>query len=181
MDRDCPLPPTQSRGAPFNQSPALNHITMILKEQRSDIDEVLETIYDNINQQRSDLHTCIPELRRVLYGLLTEHLDSIKQLAAKQGDHGQNYDSMIRVLQQEGDDLVDSVNAAIHLANTVLMDTYDGEGYSSEDVTNQSAELLQPEEDWTEDDRADLHLNSSLFLPKPSNRISLSTTVHRNE
>ena len=111
MDRVCP-------------QPALHHITTILKEQRSDIDEVLETIYDNINQHRADLNICIPELRNVLYGLLLEHLESIKLLAASipMGEHGQEYDTMVKILQQEGDDLVDSVNAKMHLANNVLMD-----------------------------------------------------------
>ena len=48
---------------------------------------------------------------------------------------------MVRGLQREGDDLVDSVNTTISLANSVLMDIeYYGEGYSAEDEVNQSAE-----------------------------------------
>ena len=83
--------------------PALHHITTILKEQRSDIDEVLESIYDNINLHRADLNICIPELRNVLYGLLLEHLKSIKLLAASipMGEQGQEYDTMVKILQQE--------------------------------------------------------------------------------
>ena len=75
------------------------------------------------------MYAYIPELRSALYGLLTEHLVDIKLLAAKQGDHCQDYDSMVRGLQREGDDLVDSVNTTISLANSVLMDIeYYGEG-----------------------------------------------------
>ena len=36
---------------------------------------------------------------------------------------GQDYDSMVRILEQEGDHLVDSVNEAVCLISTVLMDT----------------------------------------------------------
>ena len=43
---------------------------MLLKEKRSEIDEVMDTIHDNINQQRSDLEICIPELKRDLFGLM---------------------------------------------------------------------------------------------------------------
>ena len=75
--------------------PALHHIATILKEQRLEIDEVLEIIYDKINPCRADLNICIAELRNVLYGLLSEHLNSIKLLAASipMVEHGQQYDT----------------------------------------------------------------------------------------
>ena len=76
-----------------------SRVVMILKEQRSEIDEVMDTIHDNINQQRSDLEICIPELKRALIGLMQEHFHDIKFLANKLGENH----PMISVLEQEGD------------------------------------------------------------------------------
>ena len=53
----------------------------ILKQQERDIEEVINTIYENINQQRSDLEVCLPELKEVLCSLLQEHCSDIKDLS----------------------------------------------------------------------------------------------------
>ena len=60
-------------------------LMMVQKEQRLDIDEVIATIQDNINQERSDLHICIPELKRILYGLIEDHISFIKYLGSMLG------------------------------------------------------------------------------------------------
>ena len=52
------------------------------KSQRLDIDEVIATIQDNINQERSDLHICIPELKSNLYGLIEDYRSFIKHLGS---------------------------------------------------------------------------------------------------
>jgi len=48
-------------------------MTKILRQQEQEIREVIDTIYENIDHQRSDLRFCLPELREVLIGLLQEH------------------------------------------------------------------------------------------------------------
>jgi len=51
-------------------------------------------------------------------------MDSINALAATQILHGPAFASAVRILQQHGDDLVDSVNVMIRQSNTVLMDIH---------------------------------------------------------
>ena len=90
----------------------------ILKKQRLEIEEVVNTIHDNINQQRSDLKICLPELKGILFGLMEEHFQDIKFLAGKLGgDHPK-----ISMLEQKGDQLIDSVNETLYLTNTLLRD-----------------------------------------------------------
>ena len=55
----------------------------ILKKQRSEIEEVVDTIHNNINQQRSDLKICLPELKGILFGLMEEQFQDINFLAGK--------------------------------------------------------------------------------------------------
>jgi hypothetical protein len=54
-----------------------------LNKQQSEIMEVICTIHDNINQKRADLMVCIPELRRVMCGLMEEHLVDTRLLATE--------------------------------------------------------------------------------------------------
>jgi hypothetical protein len=62
-----------------------------------EIEEVVNTIHDNISQHRSDLIICLPELRGVLLGLMQEHFNDIKDVASKLGgDH-----PMISMLEQK--------------------------------------------------------------------------------
>ena len=72
-DGDWPEPPPQSWRAPIPNS----NITGLLKYQRSGIDEVLATIYEDIKQQKSDFYTHILELRSELYGQIAEHIRNI--------------------------------------------------------------------------------------------------------
>ena len=51
-------------------------MTNILRQQEQEIREVIDTIHENIDHQRSDLRFCLPELREVGIGLLQECSDT---------------------------------------------------------------------------------------------------------
>ena len=88
----------------------------ILKQQERDIEEVINTIYENINQQRSDLEVCLPELKEALCSLLQEHCNDIKDLADQLGvDH-----SMVLLWGERVDQLGDAANEAMYLAGIML-------------------------------------------------------------
>ena len=81
----------------------------LLKQQRSEIDEVMETIYANVAKQRADLQICLPELRRAVLGLTEDHFIDAKILAKELGeDH-----ALVREIEHEGDQLVDAVNTTL--------------------------------------------------------------------
>ena len=102
-------------------------VMMILKEHRLEMEEVIETIHDNINQLRTDLDICLPELKGILYGQMAEYFHDIESLADMLGkDH-----PMIRTLEQEGNQLISSVNETMYLANTILRDAVSNwDGYT---------------------------------------------------
>ena len=108
---------------------------MVLKEQRLDIDEVISTIQDNINQERSDLHICIPELKSILYGLIEDHISFIKYLGSMLGgDH-----PWIRSLEQESDKLIDEINETMHQTNVIIrMAESDWEVYAADHQPEQN-------------------------------------------
>ena len=91
-------------------------VMMILKNQRIEIEEVIETIQDNITQWRSDLDVCIPELQRILYDLMEDHFSFIKHLASMLG--GEH--PMIRIINKESDHLIDAANEMMYQANVIL-------------------------------------------------------------
>ena len=86
----------------------------LLKQQRSEIDEVIETIYNNIAQHRADFQICLPELRMALLGLTEDHFIDAKILAKELGeDH-----ALVREIEHDaGNDWI---------------------GFAEEGVTNQS-------------------------------------------
>ena len=94
-----------------------NHaMTNILKQQEIEIEEVIDTIHENINHQRSDLRFCLPELKKVLIDLLQEHCSDTKHLATELGvDH-----PMVRVWEHRDDQLVDWANEALYLTGITL-------------------------------------------------------------
>ena len=55
-----------------NVSSMVHAMISNLKEQEIEIEEVTETIYENINKYRADLRFSLPELKRVLDDLLHE-------------------------------------------------------------------------------------------------------------
>ena len=91
-------------------------VMMILKTQRLEIEEVIETIQDNITQWRSDLEVCIPELKRILYDLMEDHFDFIKHLASMLG--GEH--PMIRIINKDSEHLIDAANEVMYQANVIL-------------------------------------------------------------
>jgi hypothetical protein len=91
-------------------------VMMILKNQRLEIEEVIETIQDNINQWRSDLDVCIPELKSILYGLMEDHFSFIKHLASMLG--GEH--PMIRIIDKESDHLINAANEMMYQANVII-------------------------------------------------------------
>jgi hypothetical protein len=91
-------------------------VMMILKNQRLEIEEVIETIQDNITQWRSDLDVCIPEWKRILYGLMEDHFSFVKHLASMLG--GEH--PMIRIIDKESDHLIDAANEMMYKADVIL-------------------------------------------------------------
>ena len=88
----------------------------ILSMQRIEIEEVVDAIYDNINQQRTDLRICLPELKTVLFSLLQDHRCEIEHVAEELGqDH-----HMFRLWKHMGDQLVASASEALYLINILL-------------------------------------------------------------
>ena len=118
------LPP-QRWDAPLPYS----RVVGILKTQRSEIDEVIETIHDNINQ-RSDLEICLPELKNILIGLMQDQFQDIKFLANKLGENH----PMISMLEQERDQLVGVANKTIKMTNIFIMDTEGNNASYASDV-----------------------------------------------
>ena len=71
------------------------------------IEEVMSTIYNNINQGRPESGVCIPELK-VLDSLLDEHSSDTKQLGCELGeDH-----PVSRIWAQREDQIIDEANWA---------------------------------------------------------------------
>ena len=102
-----------------------------MKQQRVEIEEVIDTINDNINHMRSDLEICLPELTGSLHGLMEEYFLDIEFLGDKLALGQDN--PLIRFLEQEGNKLIDSVNQATYLANIMLRNTEcDWESYTDE-------------------------------------------------
>ena len=100
----------------------------ILKQQESEVEEVIATIHDNLNQFcRSELRYSILELRGILVGLLQEHLQGTKHLENLLGaDH-----PVAMSWTQREDLLWEEANEAIHLSNIVLRN-YEDDWYSED-------------------------------------------------
>ena len=85
----------------------------ILQDLSSEITEVIETINVNIDHQRAELCVCLPELGRVLSGLMEDHSQQVKlvrHLASKLGDHG-----LVDEMVQEQARLEDEADEAFRL------------------------------------------------------------------
>jgi hypothetical protein len=95
----------------FLESDSTTDITHgILSMQKIEIEEVVDAIYDNISQQRTDLGICRPELKNVLVSLLQDHCCEIEHVAEElvQDHH------MSRMWKQMGDKLVASAREALY-------------------------------------------------------------------
>ena len=100
----------------------LGHHLSLLKEEKSNVEVILETIHEDINMERPDLRTSLPELRNRGTRLLDTYMDSIKSQVDSLSYHRSEYASVASVLLREGDDMVDSYNEMIRRSNTALMD-----------------------------------------------------------
>ena len=89
-----------------------------LNKQQSEIMEVICTIHDNINQKRADLMVCIPELRRVMCGLMEEHLVGTRLLAT---ELSMDHNLLAHILHH--DKLEDAANDALSHINHTVMDS----------------------------------------------------------
>ena len=89
----------------------------ILKQQELDVEEVTATIHGYIDQFcRSELRSCIPEIRGILVSLLQKHLKCTKHLENMLGeDH-----PVTMIWTQRGDLLLQVANEALHLSYVVL-------------------------------------------------------------
>ena len=92
------------------------HRLSILKQQESDIKEVIVTIKENIDQQREDLRFCLPELREVLIGLLEELSIDTQDLTSRLGEG-----HPVSILcEQREDQLTDTANETIYMSDIIL-------------------------------------------------------------
>ena len=98
-------------------SSTVHAMISILNQQELEVEEVIATIHDNINQFcSSELRFSIHESRRILVSLLQEHLKGTKQLESLLGeDH-----PVAMIWTQREDQLIGVGNEAIHLSNIVL-------------------------------------------------------------
>jgi hypothetical protein len=94
-------------------------ITRLLKQQRLEILEVLETVIDNISQQRADLLACIPELRNIMCELMEDHLGNVQLLATKLGKSH----NVAREMVEQHLQLEEAVNGTLRQVNETVMDS----------------------------------------------------------
>ena len=125
LDDHCPQQPTHNGDSPNSLSPGeqsmLGHPLSLLKEEKPNVEVILETIHEDINMERPDLRTSLPELRNRGKGLMDTYMNSIKSQVDSLSNHRSEYASVARVLLQEADDMVDSYNEMIRRSNTALM------------------------------------------------------------
>ena len=138
-------------------------ITRLLKQQRSDILEVIETVTDNINQQRADLLVCIPELRKIMCGLMEDHLGNVKLLATKLGKSH----TLVREIVEQHHQLEDTVNGTLRQVNQMVMDSKEDWKEYRDDSTGTQDYVVPPED------------NLSLGQHAPGSKCSVPTeAVH---
>ena len=111
------LHPDQLTTRTVKRATMLSHaMTNILIQQELEIREVIHIIHDNIDQQRSDLNICLPELREVLIGLLQEHCSDTDYLA---NEMGMGHTGVL-LWDQRVDQLVEEANEAILLTGIFM-------------------------------------------------------------
>ena len=105
----------------------------IVNNLHSEITEVIETIYDNIDYRRADILVCLPELGRALSGLMedhTQHIRHVRDLASKLDDHG-----LVKEVEEGQVQLEDEVNEAFRLVEMFSMGEDWVEGQDAGDTT----------------------------------------------
>ena len=87
-----------------------------LKKQEIEIEEVTETIYENINKYRADLRFSLPEMKRVLDDLLHEHYSDTRHLVRELGE----VHPMAILWEQRVEETVKVVNGALYLIRITM-------------------------------------------------------------
>ena len=99
---------------------AVHVMLIILKQQELEVEEVTATIHSYINQFcRSELRSCIPEMRGILVSLLQKHLKGTKHLESLLGE---DHHVAMMWMQRE--------SQLLKVANNVLRLSYIVLGYS---------------------------------------------------
>ena len=83
----------------------------VLKQQKIEIIKVIAKIHENASQPRSSWETCLPELKKVLIGLLRVRHKVTRQLVSKLGEAH----PMSRSWVQREDQLVVAAHSALSL------------------------------------------------------------------
>ena len=140
-------------------------MTNILRQQELEIREVIDTIHENINQQRSDLRFCLPELREVLIGLMQEHCSDTDHLA---NETGLAHDM---VLYWDLDQLVDEAHEAIQMTDIMLGNDEDLDGDVAITQAHSEAATHVPTKD-TMQPRTEILMVSELDTMQPRTEVT---------
>ena len=109
-------------GLPHNQ---LGPLMGALREQKADIMDAMDVLHSNMDHPGQGWDTQIPFGQSTLRKLLTEHVETIDHLETfmlTEGPQGLSCWSELRMAQQEGEFLMETVSATIQKANTFLWD-----------------------------------------------------------
>ena len=87
-----------------------------LRQQEQEIREVIDTVHENIDHQRSDLRFCLPELKEVLIDLLQDHCSDTDHFAKELGVGP----DMVIYWDLRLDRLVDEAKEALNLIGIFL-------------------------------------------------------------
>ena len=140
-------------------------MTNILRQQELEIREVIDTIHENINQQRSDLRFCLPELREVLIGLMQEHCSDTDHLANETGLAND------MVLYWDLDQLVDEAHEAIQMTDIMLGNDEDLDGDVAITQAHSEAATHVPTKD-TMQPRTEILMVSELDTMQPRTEVT---------
>ena len=140
-------------------------MTNILRQQELEIREVIDTIHENINQQRSDLRFCLPELREVLIGLMQEHRSDTDHLANETGLAND------MVLYWDLDQLVDEAHEAIQMTDIMLGNDEDLDGDVAITQAHSEAATHVPTKD-TMQPRTEILMVSELDTMQPRTEVT---------
>ena len=91
-----------------------NLVPAVLKEQRSEVYMIINTIYARVSTRNSDLQTCLPALGQKLSDMLEVHFHSTQHQILKLG---RGHPRIVGDLNQEHGRLVDVANQALTVCN----------------------------------------------------------------
>ena len=142
-------------------------MTNILRQQELEIREVIDTIHENINQQRSDLRFCLPELREVLIDLMQEHYSDNDHLANELGVAHE----IVLYWDLRLDQLVDEAHEAIQMTDIMLGNDKDLDGDVAITQAHSEAATHVPTKD-TMQPRTEILMVSELDTMQPMTEVT---------